>query len=132
MTRTSIRPGSGFTLVEIIIATSILGLALVAILQLFSLGISSTRRSQRSTIAVSIARNFMEEVMSRDVIDIGIEQGRLDDYDMEYLIEITEGDYEGLHEVDVAVMWSDAAKQKEYHLFCYLPEESQGFSVFPK
>lgn len=122
----------GFTLIEIIIATTIMALALVAVLQLFSLGVSSARRSQRSTIAVTLARNIMEEVASRDVIEQGHEEGDLEDYSMQYSIDITEGGLPGLHEVEVAVRWSDESTVKEYQLFTYIPEESMGFSVFPR
>ncbi|MFQ6104239.1 MAG: prepilin-type N-terminal cleavage/methylation domain-containing protein [Candidatus Glassbacteria bacterium] len=123
---------SGFTLIEIIVATTILGLALVAVLQVFSIGISSARKSQRMTMAVSIARNLMEEVISRDDIEDGYDRGSIEEFGIEYSIDIRPAEYEGLHEVEVAVTWSDAMENREYQLVCYVPEEAQGFSVFPR
>jgi general secretion pathway protein I len=122
----------GFTLLEIIIATAIMAIALVAVLQVFSLGVSSARRSQRSTVAVTLARNIMEEVESRDLLESGHEEGVLDDYDVQYSVDITDGELEGLHEVEVAVRWSDEGSMKEYQLFTLIPEETMGFSIFPK
>ncbi len=122
----------GFTLIEIIIATAVMALALVAVLQVFSLGVSSARRSQKSTIAVTLARNVMEEVASRDLLEPGREEGELEDYDMSYSIDITEGELPGLHDVEVAVSWSDEGATKEYRLFTMIPEESMGFSIFPR
>jgi len=122
----------GFTLIEIIIATTILGLALVAVLQVFALGINSTRRSQKMTIAVSVAQNIMEEVISRDHIEDEFERGVVDDYGLEYSIDIQAGELEGTHEVEVAVMWSDSPENKAFQLFCLVPEEASGFSVFPR
>jgi type II secretory pathway pseudopilin PulG len=117
---------------EIIVATTIMGIALVAVLQLFSLGLSSGRRSQRATIAVSLARNLMEEVLSRDELEDGADEGEIEEDDMTYAIDVQPGEFEGLHEVRVTVSWSERGRPKDYTLFCYVPEESQGFSIFPE
>jgi prepilin-type N-terminal cleavage/methylation domain-containing protein len=123
---------NGFTLMEIIVATTIMGIALVAVLQLFSIGLSSGRRSQRATIAVSLARNVMEEILSRDELTNGTEGGRFEEEGMDYAIEIQPGEFEELHEVLVTVSWSERGGTKDYRLFCYVPDESSGLSVFPE
>ena len=123
---------SGFTLIEIIVATTILGLVLVVVLQIFSIGISSTRRSQRSALEVSVAQNLMEEVLSRDSVSDAFERGVMEEFNLEYTIDIQPGKYEGLHEVEVAVMWNGAGEKSTYKLFCYVPDEVRGFSVFPR
>lgn len=123
---------NGFTLMEIIVAMTLMGLSLVAVLELFSLGLSSGRRSQRATVAVSLARNLMEEVLSRDELADGTEEGRFEEEEMDYAIDVGPGEFQGLHEVLVTVSWTERGRMKDYRLFCYVPDESSGFSIFPE
>ncbi len=120
----------GFTLIEIIVAMTILGLSMVAVLQVFSLGLSSSRRSQKVTMAVSIAKNIMEEVISRDNIEVDYEQGSIEEFGIDYSIDIKPGELEGLHVVEVSVGWTGG--ERVFALFCHVPNESRGFSVFPR
>jgi len=127
---TLLKKAVGFTLIEIIIAVTILGLALVAVLQVFSIGMSSARRSQKVTMAVSVASNIMEEVISRDIIEDGFEQGSIEGLGIDYSIDIQPGTLEGLHEVQVAVSWTGSGKA--FELFCQVPDEGGSFSLFPR
>jgi len=120
----------GFTLIEIIVAMTILGLSMVAVLQVFSLGLSSSRRSQKVTMAVSVAKNIMEEVISRDSIEAGYEQGSIEEFGIDYSIDINPGELAGLHVVEVSVGWTGG--ERVFALFCQVPQEASGFSVFPK
>lgn len=61
-TRSPERLGSGgFSLVEVIAALAILAVALVAVMQLFSSSLESTRRSDVTTRSLMYARALLEE-----------------------------------------------------------------------
>ena len=70
----------GFTLLEVVVAMAILGLGLVAIMELFSSGLRLARLSEDYSKAVSLARTKMEEVRIADQLAEGEEQGEFDKY----------------------------------------------------
>ncbi len=53
----------GFTLLEVLVATMVLGISVVVVLQLFSGGLDQARRAEDYTRAVLHARAKMEEVL---------------------------------------------------------------------
>ena len=53
----------GFTLLEVLVATMVLGISVVIVLQLFSGGLDQARRAEDYTRAVFHARAKMEEVL---------------------------------------------------------------------
>jgi general secretion pathway protein I len=68
----------GFTLIEIIVALAILGIALTVIIELFSGGLRLGRFSKEYTNAVNYARMKMEEIESQENIEEGIVEGEFD------------------------------------------------------
>src|ERR1051325_1285656 len=66
---------AGFTLLEVVIAMTIVGLGVVTLLQIFSLGLRLGTRSTASTQAISYAREVMDDFLSRPTVDEGSEQG---------------------------------------------------------
>jgi general secretion pathway protein I len=71
----------GFTLIEILVAISILGISLVVVLQLFSGALKSSRVSDEYTRAVFYAQETMEEILLRTELTSGVEEG---DFDNDY------------------------------------------------
>jgi general secretion pathway protein I len=68
----------GFTLIEVIVALAILGIGLTVIIELFSGGLRLGRTSEEYTKAVNYARVKMEEVLSKQKIEEGNEEGEFD------------------------------------------------------
>ena len=60
------RCSDGFTLIETLVAMSILSISLVVILQLFSAGLKSSKLSDNYTRAIFHAREKMEEILLDD------------------------------------------------------------------
>lgn len=61
-TRGSAAPqSSGFSLLEVMIALAILGIAVVAVFQLFSINLRTTRKAEDYTKAIFYARSLMDE-----------------------------------------------------------------------
>ena len=54
----------GFSLLEVMIALAILGIAVVAIFQLFSINLRSTQKAEDYTKAIFYARSMMDEAYS--------------------------------------------------------------------
>ncbi|GEM_PF-518386 len=69
----------GFTLIEVLVAISVLAISLVVILQLFSGGLNSGRLSDEYTRAVFHAREKMEEILLSDTIEEGTSEGEFED-----------------------------------------------------
>lgn len=71
--------GNGFTLIEILVAMSLLAVSLVVILQLFSGGLKSGKVSDEYTRGIFHAREVMEEVLLLDAVEEGVTAGEFDD-----------------------------------------------------
>lgn len=69
----------GFTLIEILVAISILAIALVIILQLFSGALKSRRVSDEYTTGVFYAQEKMEETLLSESLNAGVDEGEWDD-----------------------------------------------------
>jgi type II secretion system protein I len=54
----------GFSLLEVMIALAILGIAVVAVFQLFSINLRTTKRAEDYTKAIFYARSLMDEAQS--------------------------------------------------------------------
>ena len=69
----------GFTLIETLVAISILGISLVIILQLFSGGLKSSRLSDEYTLGIFHAREKMDEILLAGDLTEGIINGAFGD-----------------------------------------------------
>jgi general secretion pathway protein I len=70
---------NGFTLMEILVAISVLAIALVVILQLFSGGLKSGRISDAYTLGVFHAEEKMDEILLSESLIPGITEGEFED-----------------------------------------------------
>ena len=124
-----IQPSSqkGFTLLEILLAISILGVSLTIIMQQFSAGLRIAHTSKTYTTAISYAKQKLEEFQLQQEIQETEESGDFDDgyswrvtivpYE-DYLEE--EGEDEDLFELlplemyrlDSVVSWMEGDKEK--------------------
>lgn len=71
----------GFTLLEVLVAVAVLGLALVSLLSLHVRNIDLIGRDRRVTEATLLARGLMSEVESGPFPDLGVESG---DFELDY------------------------------------------------
>ena len=69
----------GFTLIETLVATMILAIGIVTILQLFSGGLRSVTASENYTRAIFHAREKMNEILMAETLAEGIAEGSFDD-----------------------------------------------------
>jgi general secretion pathway protein I len=74
-----IRGHKGFTLLETLVAISILAISLVVILQLFSGGLKSSKLSDEYTRGIFHAREKMDEILLAGALTEGVIGGEFDD-----------------------------------------------------
>ena len=67
----------GFTLLEVLVAMTIVGLGVVTLLQIFSLGLRLGSRSSASTEAITYGAQTMDELLARRKFLEGSEAGTL-------------------------------------------------------
>ena len=86
--KTSRRQPAGFTLLEVVVAMTIVGLGVVTLLQIFSLGLRLGARSAVSTQAMADGREVMDEFLARKKIEDGSERGSLPDKGGRWTLQI--------------------------------------------
>lgn len=69
---TTIKPNTGFTLIEIVVAILIIGSAFVGIIQAFPFSVSIIKTAESETLASYLAQEKLEELNQKDYTDIGI------------------------------------------------------------
>ncbi len=113
----------GFTLIEVIIALSILAIGLMVIIELFSGGLRLGRISKEYTQALNYASTKMEEVFIQKSLDEGEVEGEFDKNfhwrvgvrKMDLLPLEKEVDFKlpaELYHIRIDVMWNSGTKQK--------------------
>ncbi len=96
----------GFTLIEVIVAFTILSISLVMVMQLFSAGLKASRASCDYTRAVIYAKNIMEEISGSPVQDSGeFEDGFFWEADA-IPYENSQGMVSNLLQIKVKVLWT--------------------------
>jgi prepilin-type N-terminal cleavage/methylation domain-containing protein len=71
------RSNTGFTLLEVMVAMTIVGLGVVTLLQIFSLGLRLGSRSNVQTEAIAQGARVMDELLARPTLRDGSESGTL-------------------------------------------------------
>jgi prepilin-type N-terminal cleavage/methylation domain-containing protein len=70
------KSGEGFTLLEVLVAMTIVGLGVVTLLQIFSLGLRLHSRSTVRTEAVLQGARVMDELLARKRLGDGSDRGK--------------------------------------------------------
>jgi len=69
--------GQGFTLLEVLVAMTIVGLGVVTLLQIFSQGLRLQARSTANSEAVAHGARMMDELLARRKLPEGSDNGKL-------------------------------------------------------
>jgi prepilin-type N-terminal cleavage/methylation domain-containing protein len=70
---------AGFTLLEVVVAMTIVGIGVVTLLEIFSSGLRLGSRSSTATQAMAYGRQAMDEILLRRKIEEGAQQGVFND-----------------------------------------------------
>ena len=72
-------PSAGFTLLEVVVAMTIVGIGVVTLLEIFSTGLRLGSRSSATTEATTYGRQAMDEILLRRKIEEGALQCALNE-----------------------------------------------------
>ncbi len=112
----------GFTLIEVLVAMSILAISLVVVLQVFSGGLKAARLSDAYTQGVFYAREKMDEILLAEDLTAGVIRGEFEDgfrWRAEAL-GMDLPDAEGVRlpfrafNIKVDVSWTEGSKEKHF------------------
>jgi general secretion pathway protein I len=70
------KSSAGFTLLEVLVALTIVGLGVVTLLQIFSLGLRLQARSNSRTDAIVLGSRVMDELLARRRLTEGPDNGK--------------------------------------------------------
>jgi general secretion pathway protein I len=116
----------GFTLLEVLVAVAVLGLALVSLLGLHVRNIDLIARDQRVTEATMLARGLMAEIDAGPFPDLGAEEGDFElDYperypDLRWEREVLPGPVPSVREVRVRVFHGEVESGDDVTLTYYV------------
>ncbi|HPD60553.1 MAG TPA: type II secretion system protein [Thermodesulfobacteriota bacterium] len=112
----------GFTLMEIMVAVAILGIALTVIMELFSGGLRLVRKSQEYSRAVFYGRQLLEELCLKKEFLGTVEEGVFagSEYRWRYEVEpvfLVDGEKEkkfplNIFKIKIFIFWPDGDKEK--------------------
>lgn len=71
------RTPAGFALLEVVVAMAIVGLGVVTVMEVFSLGLRLTRTSSEKTETVAVGRQVFDRILLRREPGDGLETGTL-------------------------------------------------------
>jgi general secretion pathway protein I len=129
----------GFTLIEIVVAMAILGVGLIAIIELFSGGLRLGRTSEEYTKAVGLARMKMEEFALKENVEEGNEVGDFDQ-DFRWQVGVKKLDIlpaenftefrppVELYQIKVNIIWKSGSRERSAGIETYktVKVEDQG------
>src|SRR5512145_1173085 len=123
--RRKVNRRAGFTLLEVVVAMAIVGLGVVTLLEIFSLGLRLGAKSSVETESMVYGRQVMDEVLARVSMEQGATQGIFQDRGRWQLriqsvrepeTTLALGSGWELKEVTVAVRLMDAGREREVEL----------------
>jgi prepilin-type N-terminal cleavage/methylation domain-containing protein len=122
----ALRRCSGFTLLEVVLAMAIVGVGVVTLLEIFSLGLRLGAKSSVETEAMAYGRQVMDEVLARASIEQGPTQGTFQERGRWHLRvqnvreperTLSLGSEWELKEVTIAVQLMDGGREVELKTF---------------
>ena len=114
----------GFTLIEILVAISILSISLVVILQLFSGGLKSSRLSDKYTKGIFHAREKMEEILLGTEFAQEVSEGEFVDLYRwrSEIVPVEQSEEEAsklpfnTYNIKVDIFWDEGDKEKQFSI----------------
>lgn len=127
----SIRAKRGLTLIEVMLAVAIMGIAGIALISAIGQGMAVVRGARLYSHAHTLlARVELEHPLFNDEIDVGVEQGRFDDrelgaFEWRRQIEAVGEEEDRLFLVTTRISWTRSGRRgyEEIAFYRYAPEE---------
>ncbi|UCG79137.1 MAG: prepilin-type N-terminal cleavage/methylation domain-containing protein [Nitrospirota bacterium] len=121
------RQSNGFSLIEVVIAVSLLSLAIAAVIQVYSINLKNTRKAELYSQAIIHARSVMEESLSSESLKETDESLDIDDtFTVSKRIAVLPSEEEAIaetYEITVIVEWQGGSFELKATKSTALPEE---------
>ncbi len=111
-------PEAGFTLLEVLVAVTILGIGLAALMEGFAAGVLLLQNTRNSSIAIILAEGKLAEVENGlETADAGDFRNAGEEYSRyRWRVAREPGEAEGVQKVTVTVSWDSPRGVKSYVL----------------
>ncbi len=110
----------GFTLLEVLVALTVAGFSLVALLSMDGANHDRALRAQRTLGAVQLAREKLADATVAGVAREGEESGEEGLY--RWTRSVGAGPVPGLAQIVITLSWGEGAGQGSYRVAAFLPE----------
>ena len=119
------RKDAGFTLLEVMVALAVIGVALVAVLRSLAMSVNASNESRNISVATFLAKGLMAEIENRGFPDLEETSG---DFKEEYPgfrweRNVSDTGMEDLVKVTARVIWQDGAHEKKVELVTLITEK---------
>jgi general secretion pathway protein I len=130
---------SGFTLIEVLVAMTIMAISLTIVMGLFSGGLRSKKRAFDYDTAVELAKNKMQEILLVQSCELGTQEGDFHNgysWEIEVILDEPEStnfkiksarNYKMLI-IKLKILWEHGDKTKIYSISTLKMEEKKAFS----
>jgi general secretion pathway protein I len=112
----------GFTLLEVMVALAVLSIALVALFSQQAASIKQGNEARVITKATFLAQERMAEVLTRQQLRAGEEQGETQDSvpAFQWKTAVEETDVEGMQKITVIVLWKEGGQGRDLRFVTYV------------
>jgi len=120
---------SGMTLLEVLVAMIVLGVAVVGIAQGFTVGLRAAAIARATSTAMELARAKLAEVDAGLIPVTQDDDGDFADYgepDFRYTLDSRTTDYTGLYEVVLTVEWPDRGETRSHTVIQWMLDRQAG------
>ncbi|MBI2300891.1 MAG: type II secretion system minor pseudopilin GspI [Armatimonadetes bacterium] len=119
------RRGSGFSLLELVVAIAILAIGMVGALQAVTQGLNVSGEARDRTVGIELAEQKLAERLLQGDLDAGREEGDFgDDYARyRWVLDTDSTDTDGLLRLHITVSWKAGVREHAVDLeTCYAPD----------
>jgi type II secretory pathway pseudopilin PulG len=115
-------PGCAFTIVEVVVALTILGVAIMAIFGALRACSQGTHHARMLTGSVLLAERLLTEIRLSDTRTFETRQGGDGLY--QWCVRVAPTPVEGLGAIHVQVTWPEQQRRQQYDLFSLIQAQS--------
>jgi type II secretion system protein I len=108
----------GFTLIEVMVAMTIIAVSLIVIINLFSKTLRASNQLRNYTIGLILAQSKMAQIKTHLETELeGIFQE--DDVKYEWLVNTYKTEFEGIEKIQLIILWEGRKGKKSIELIGY-------------
>lgn len=118
----------GFSVLEALVAVSILSIGIIGLLQAYGQGLRTGRMSRDRLVAISLAQQKLSEFESDpSSLSSGIQEGDFGEEFKDYRWEadVERGSVDGLYHVTIRIIWGLGGQENQWEMSAYMVNISE-------